>query len=69
LCWKKRPGAMMVTSAVAIDNADISEEAKELIRRWRSNRPESSAEIAELTDDLNKAMKREVAALAAEAVS
>jgi len=49
---------MMVTSAVAIDNADISEEAKELIRRWRSDRPEGSAEIAKLTDDLNKAMNK-----------
>ena len=49
---------MMVTSAVAIDNADISEEAKELIRRWRSDRPESSPEIAKLTDDLNKAMNK-----------
>ncbi|MFN8507334.1 MAG: hypothetical protein U0547_07190 [Dehalococcoidia bacterium] len=49
---------MMVTSAVAIDNADISEEAKELIRRWRSDRPEGSPEIAKLTDDLNKAMNK-----------
>jgi len=49
---------MMVTSAVAIDNADLSEEAKELIRRWRSDRPESSPEIAKLTDDLNKAMNK-----------
>lgn len=47
---------MMLVSAVAIDNADISEEAKEAIRLWRSNRPESSPEMGKLTDDLNKAI-------------
>lgn len=47
---------MMLVSAVAIDNADISEEAKEAIRLWRSNRPENSPEMEQLTEDLNRAI-------------
>ncbi len=47
---------MMLVSAVAIDNADLSEEAKEAIRRWRSDRPETSIDLQKLTDALNKAM-------------
>lgn len=47
---------MMLVSAVAIDNADISEEGKDAIRRWRSDRNETSAEMVKLTDDLNKAI-------------
>lgn len=51
---------MMVVSAVAIDNADLSEEGKAAIRRWRSDRPESSPEMAKLTDDLNKAINSHI---------
>ena len=47
---------MMLVSAVAIDSADISEAGKEAIRRWRSDRPESSPEMQKLTEDINKAM-------------
>ena len=47
---------MMLVSAVAIDNADISDDAKEKIKRWRSDRPETSQELAALTVDLNKAV-------------
>ena len=47
---------MMLVSAVAIDNAGISEEAKEAIRRWRSDRNEKSPELKKLTDSLNGAM-------------
>lgn len=47
---------MMLVSAVAIDNADISEEGKEAIRRWRTDRRENSAELAELTDAINEAI-------------
>lgn len=45
---------MMLASAITIDNAGISEEGKEAIRRWRSDRPEGSAELEKLTDDINK---------------
>jgi hypothetical protein len=47
---------MMLVSAVAIDNADISEEGKEAIRRWRSDRPEKSPEMVQLTEELNQAI-------------
>jgi hypothetical protein len=47
---------MMLVSAVAIDNADISEDGKEAIRRWRSDRPETSAEMQALTESINKAL-------------
>lgn len=47
---------MMLVSAVAIDNADISDEGKEAIRRWRSDRPETSAEMKALTEELNKVL-------------
>ncbi len=53
---------MMLVSAVAIDNADISPEAKESVRRWRSDRPEDSAEMAKLTDDLNKVLNSHIEA-------
>jgi hypothetical protein len=47
---------MMLVSAVAIDNAEISDEAKDAIKRWRSDRNEKSPELQQLTEDLNVAM-------------
>jgi hypothetical protein len=47
---------MMVVSSVAIDNAEISEEGKEAIRKWRNDRRETSPEVETLTIDLNKAL-------------
>ena len=44
---------MMLVSAVAIDNADISFEGKEAIRRWRSDHQEGSPELESLTEALN----------------
>lgn len=44
---------MMLVSAVAVDNADLTEEGKEAIRRWRSDRAEGTPMLAELTDELN----------------
>ena len=46
---------MMLVTAVAMDNADISEEGKAAIRKWRSERNESSPELSALTEELNKA--------------
>ena len=51
---------MMLVSAVAADNADLSEEGKESIRRWRSDHKEGTAEMAQLTDDLNVAMNAHI---------
>jgi hypothetical protein len=51
---------MMLASAVAIDNADISEEAKEAIRRWRSECREGSEMLGDLTDSINKALNARI---------
>ena len=45
---------MMLISAVAIDNADISLEGKEAIRRWRSDHAEGSPELEALAEALNE---------------
>lgn len=47
---------MMLVSAVAIDNADVSEEAKDAIRHWRGERGEQTPAMEKLTEDLNRAM-------------
>ena len=47
---------MMLASAIATDNADLSEEGKDAVRRWRTNRGEGTAELEKLTDDINKAL-------------
>jgi ferric-dicitrate binding protein FerR (iron transport regulator) len=47
---------MMLASAIAIDNADISPEGKEAIRRWRSEHRDGSEALEELTDAINLAL-------------
>ncbi len=47
---------MMLVSAVAMDNAEISNEARDHIRHWRGERPESSPEMEKLTEAINKAL-------------
>ncbi len=47
---------MMLVSGIAIDNADLSDEGKEAIRRWRTECHEKSATVQKLTDSINKAM-------------
>lgn len=47
---------MMLVSAVAVDSADISNEGREAIKKWRGERREGSPELAKLTDALNKAL-------------
>ena len=51
---------MMLVSAVAIDNADLSEEGKDAIRRWRSENREGSESLAALTDALNDAINTHI---------
>ncbi len=51
---------MMLASAVALDNADLSAEGKDAVRRWRSEHGEATAAMAKLTDDLNKAMNAHI---------
>ena len=47
---------MMLLSAIAIDNADLSLEGKEAIRRFRSDCREGSSSLEKLTDDMNLAI-------------
>jgi ferric-dicitrate binding protein FerR (iron transport regulator) len=47
---------MMLVSAVAMDNADISNEARDAIRHWRGERPENSPEMEKLTEAINQAL-------------
>ena len=51
---------MMLVSAVAIDNAELSEEGKEAIRAWRTERNEKSPELAALTDALNERLNAHI---------
>ena len=51
---------MMLVSSVAIDNAEISEEGKEALRRWRGERVEASPQIEKLTEDVNKALNAQL---------
>ena len=51
---------MMLASAVAIDNADISDEAKEAIRRWRSACREGSPELGDLTESINTTLNARI---------
>ena len=53
---------MMLVSAFAVDNADISPEGKEAIRRWRSERPENSPPMQKLTDAVNTSLNRHIEA-------
>jgi hypothetical protein len=51
---------MMLASAVAIDNADISLEGKEAIRRWRSDCREGTPSLEELTEAINDALNARI---------
>jgi hypothetical protein len=51
---------MMLVSAVAIDNAELSEEAKDQIRAWRSQRNEASPELKDLAEDINVALNSHI---------
>ena len=51
---------MMLVSAIASDNAELSNEAKDAIRKWRSDLTEGSPALGALTDDLNKALNAHI---------
>ncbi len=53
---------MMLASGIAIDNADLSDDGKEAIRRWRTECGEKSATVQKLTDDINKALNARIEA-------
>ena len=49
---------MMLVSAVAADNSDISTKATNAIKRWRSEHGEGSPQLAALTDALSETMNK-----------
>ena len=51
---------MMLMSAIAIDNAELSNEGKEAIRRWRSECREGSDLLDKLTDGINAALNQHI---------
>ena len=51
---------MMLVSAIAIDNAELSDEAKDKIRAWRSQRSEGSPELKDLAEDINVALNSHI---------
>lgn len=51
---------MMLTTAVAIDNARLSPEGAEAIRRWRSEMDEKSDGVAALTETINGSLNQQI---------
>lgn len=51
---------MMLMSAIAVDNAELSEEGKEAIRKWRGEMREGSKGMAQLTDEFNTAINAHI---------
>lgn len=51
---------LMLVSAVAIDNADLSDEGKEAIRRWRGERNEGSPQLEALSEELSQALNAHI---------
>ncbi len=51
---------MMLISAIAMDNADISEEARHSIRLWQAEHKEGTKNLEALTDDVNKALNAHI---------
>lgn len=51
---------MMLVTAIAADNAELSEEGREAVRLWRSELREGSERLADLTEELNLAMNSHI---------
>lgn len=51
---------MMLVSAVAIDNADLSDEGKDAIRLWRADTREGTEALGELTEKINDALNEHI---------
>ncbi|MEX0781686.1 MAG: hypothetical protein WD557_03480 [Dehalococcoidia bacterium] len=51
---------MMLMSAIAIDNAELSNEGKEAIRRWRSECGEGSDALDRLTEAINGSLNSHI---------
>ena len=53
---------MMLATAFVVDNAELSNEGKEAIKRWRAERPENSAAMEKLTEAINTALNQHIEA-------
>jgi hypothetical protein len=47
---------MTLIVAQVLDHADLSDDGRAAVRRWRSDRAEGTAEIAELTIGMNESL-------------
>jgi len=47
---------MMLCVSQVLDQADLSDEAKNAVRRWRSERADGTGEMSELTVTMNEAL-------------
>ena len=47
---------MSLVVSQVLDQVDLSDEGKAVLRRWRTDRSEGTAEIAELTVSLNESL-------------
>jgi UPF0716 family protein affecting phage T7 exclusion len=47
---------MTLVTSFVIDNSGVSQEGKQTLRRWRSERSEGSQEMQALADGMNKAL-------------
>lgn len=47
---------MTLVVAQVLDQVELSDEGKDAVKRWRSDRYEGTAEIADLTVSMNEAM-------------
>lgn len=51
---------MMLISAIAMDNAEISDEARHALRLWQSDHKEGTQALTELTDEVNSSLNAHI---------
>jgi hypothetical protein len=51
---------MMLISAIAMDNADLSDDARQSLRLWQADHKEGTQALDELTEDVNKALNAHI---------
>ena len=47
---------MMLVASQVVDQAELSDEGKAAVRRWRQDRQEGTAEMSDLTISMNEAL-------------
>lgn len=51
---------MMLISAIAMDNAEISEEARHALRLWQADHKEGTQNLEALTEEMNNALNAHI---------